>query len=66
MATKKVPEVLTLNVSQCGIQLGQVVWKQYCVEHKIDKQGQKNIKIKKTHFYVFMQKLVLDNMYHVI
>jgi len=36
-----VREVLTLNVGQCGIQLGQAVWEQYCAEHNIDKLGKK-------------------------
>merc|ERR1712176_1231420 len=29
----------TLSVGQCGIQLGQAVWEQYCAEHSIDVQG---------------------------
>jgi hypothetical protein len=37
-----VREVLTLNVGQCGIQLGQAVWEQYCAEHNIDKTGEKD------------------------
>ena len=36
-----VREVLTLNVGQCGIQLGQAVWEQYCDEHNIDITGKK-------------------------
>jgi len=36
-----VREVLTLNVGQCGIQLGQAVWEQYCAEHNIDETGKK-------------------------
>jgi len=36
-----VREVLTLNVGQCGIQLGQAVWEQYCAEHNIDTTGKK-------------------------
>ena len=32
-------EVLTVNVGQAGIQLGNAVWKQYCAEHKINKDG---------------------------
>ncbi len=38
-----VREVLTLNVGQCGIQLGQAVWEQYCAEHKIDNTGKKPV-----------------------
>jgi len=32
-------EVLTLNVGQAGIQLGNSVWAQYCTEHRIDRAG---------------------------
>ena len=31
----------TQNVGQCGIQLGNSVWEQYCAEHTIDKTGHK-------------------------
>jgi len=32
-------EVLTVNVGQAGIQLGNAVWTQYCAEHKIEPNG---------------------------
>jgi len=32
-------EVLTINVGQAGIQLGNAVWTQYCNEHKIKNDG---------------------------
>jgi len=32
-------EVLTINVGQAGIQLGNAVWTQYCSEHKIKTDG---------------------------
>jgi len=32
-------EVLTVNVGQAGIQVGNAVWKQYCAEHKIQPNG---------------------------
>jgi len=32
-------EVLTVNVGQAGIQLGNAVWKQYCSEHSIKTDG---------------------------
>jgi len=32
-------EVLTINVGQAGIQLGNAVWTQYCCEHKIKTDG---------------------------
>ena len=34
-----VREVLTLNVGQCGIQLGSAIWEQYCAEHGITEKG---------------------------
>jgi len=37
-----VREVLTLNIGQCGIQLGAAVWEQYCAEHKIDTNGKRS------------------------
>jgi tubulin alpha len=36
-----VREVLTINVGQAGIQLGQAVWNQYLAEHGISNQGKK-------------------------
>jgi len=33
-------EVLTVNVGQAGIQLGNAVWTQYCCEHDIKKNGE--------------------------
>jgi tubulin alpha len=36
-----VREVLTVNIGQAGIQLGQAVWEQYCAEHEIDKTGKR-------------------------
>jgi len=32
-------EVLSVSVGQCGIQLGNAVWTQYCTEHKINNDG---------------------------
>jgi len=32
-------EVLTVNVGQAGIQLGNAVWTQYCYEHEINPDG---------------------------
>jgi len=33
-------EVLTVNVGQAGIQLGNAVWTQYCCEHQIKQNGE--------------------------
>jgi tubulin alpha len=38
-----VREVITLNVGQCGIQMGNAVWAQYCEEHSIDTSGKRNV-----------------------
>jgi len=35
-----VREVLTINVGQCGIQMGSTIWVQYCAEHGIEKNGE--------------------------
>jgi tubulin alpha len=34
-----VREILTVNIGQAGIQLGNAIWEQYNAEHKIDNQG---------------------------
>ena len=34
-----VREVLTVCVGQCGIQMGQAIWEQYCAEHGVTEQG---------------------------
>ncbi len=34
-----VREVLTISVGQCGIQMGQAIWEQYCAEHGVAVQG---------------------------
>jgi len=34
-----VREVITISLGQAGIQYGNAVWAQYCVEHNIDKDG---------------------------
>jgi len=48
-------EVLTINVGQAGIQLGNSVWRQYCCEHLIQSDGKlidENVKDKYfTTFY---------------
>jgi len=38
-----VREVLTINVGQCGIQLGQAIWEQYNAEHGVSIQGQSTV-----------------------
>jgi len=37
-------EVLTVNVGQAGIQLGNAVWNQYCAEHAIEHTGKRELK----------------------
>ena len=34
-----VREIITINIGQAGIQLGQSIWHQYCAEHNIDSKG---------------------------
>jgi len=50
-----VREVLTINVGQAGIQLGQAIWEQYLAEHGIDNQGKK-AKSEDTAFRVFFEE----------
>eukprot|EP01084_Bolivina_argentea_P219577 372394_1 len=34
-----VREVLSICVGQCGIQMGDIIWQNYCHEHQIEKTG---------------------------
>merc|ERR1712137_1147304 len=52
---KMVREVLTVNVGQAGIQLGQVVWYQYLAEHGISYDGKKD-KSEDKSFMVFFDE----------
>eukprot|EP01084_Bolivina_argentea_P020820 38678_1 len=45
-------EILTISIGQAGIQLGEAVWQQYCVEHKIDTIGSKIREIKEDNSYL--------------
>jgi tubulin alpha len=49
-------EVLTVQVGQCGVQLGTQVWAQYNAEHSIDNSGKKKIKDDNTSFKCFYQE----------
>ena len=52
-----VREVLTINVGQAGIQLGQAVWRQYNGEHQIDGTGKlKDPNNKDKSFLVFYEE----------
>eukprot|EP00483_Globobulimina_turgida_P011695 UN11717 len=51
-----VREVLTINVGQAGIQLGQAVWEQYCCEHSIDRTGNKHSEEKENSFHCFYEE----------
>ena len=51
-----VREVVTVNAGQCGIQLGQAIWEQYCHEHKIDRIGQRDDKLEDTTFTCFFEE----------
>jgi tubulin alpha len=51
-----VREVLTVNVGQAGIQLGQAVWEQYCAEHTIDNQGKREADNKDVNFKCFFEE----------
>jgi len=54
-------EVLTVNVGQAGIQLGNAVWTQYCAEHKIApdgklKEDEDSTKEKDKYFTTFFEE----------
>jgi tubulin alpha len=51
-----VREVLTVNVGQAGIQLGQAVWEQYCAEHEIDNGGKRAAEKKDVNFKCFFEE----------
>ena len=51
-----VREILTINVGQCGIQLGAAVWEQYAAEHKIDNAGKKDDVGKDVSFMCFFEE----------
>jgi tubulin alpha len=48
-----VREVLTLNIGQAGIQLGNAIWEQYCAEHGISTTGHKDDKEDKSFLCFF-------------
>jgi len=57
-------EVLTIEVGQAGIQLGNSIWEQYCAEHSIDNTGKrKEQDDKNVSFRVFLRKPAVDNLY---
>jgi len=49
-------EVLTVNVGQAGIQLGNAVWAQYCAEHNIGKSGKLKEEAKDKYFTTFFEE----------
>eukprot|EP00494_Astrolonche_serrata_P002995 UN03001 len=53
-----VREVLTINVGQGGIQLGNAVWDQYCTEHGVEDNGKRSDKAddKDTYFKTFFEE----------
>eukprot|EP01084_Bolivina_argentea_P213535 362623_1 len=52
-----VREVVSLNIGQAGIQLGQTVWEQYCKEHDIDVNGKRKDTVdKQESFQCFYQE----------
>ncbi len=51
-----VREVLTVNVGQAGIQVGQAVWLQYQVEHGFDNTGNQIEKSEDDSFKVFYEE----------
>jgi len=44
-------EVLSVSVGQCGIQLGNAVWTQYCTEHAINSDGTQKLEASKDKYF---------------
>ena len=51
-----VREIWIINVGQCGVQFGEVVWKQFNAEHKIDENGIKKDQTKDPTFLCFYEE----------
>jgi tubulin alpha len=51
-----VREIISLNVGQAGIQLGQAVWLQYQAEHGIDNNGKMKQKVNDASFKCFFEE----------
>jgi len=49
-------EVLTVNVGQAGIQVGNAVWTQYCAEHKIEPDGKLKEATDDKYFTTFFEE----------
>jgi len=49
-------EVLSVSVGQCGIQLGNAVWTQYCAEHGINPDGTLKEQGKDMYFTTFFEE----------
>jgi len=49
-------EVLTVNVGQAGIQVGNAVWTQYCAEHKIEPDGKLKEQTEDKYFTTFFEE----------
>ncbi|ETO29267.1 hypothetical protein RFI_07856 [Reticulomyxa filosa] len=58
-------EIITVEVGQAGIQVGNSVWEQYCAEHNISTTGKQQRVIKDSSFKVFFEEKkpnVIDEM----
>ncbi|ETO07863.1 hypothetical protein RFI_29526 [Reticulomyxa filosa] len=49
-------EIITIQVGQAGIQLGNAVWEQYCAEHDINNEGIQQRETKDNAFKVFFEE----------
>ena len=49
-------EIITVNVGQAGIQLGQATWAQYLAEHRISYEGKREIDDKDSSFHCFFEE----------
>ncbi|ETO35478.1 Alpha-tubulin [Reticulomyxa filosa] len=54
---EKMRAILTIEIGQAGIQLGNAIWEQYCAEHGIDNTGKKEgVQPKNDSFKAFFEE----------
>ena len=51
-----VREIITLNVGECGINVGTTIWEQYNLEHGIDPSGKQSIIYGDNSFHCFYEE----------
>ena len=60
---KMMREVITICVGQCGIQMGQKIWEQFCAEHCITPTGSMESKSEDNRFECLFQETETEALY---